>query len=569
MLVRTPQLNTAIRNLRAHYQVANGDAEVQDLHASLLGGEITGQATVRDLSGKETGHATLDLHNISLADARSLANTASLKQISLRGEVNGRVDATWNGSMQNLVARADATVNSTVAPAQAAAGSQTAPLNGAIHAIYNGNAQSIALNNSYIRTPQTTLNLNGTVSNHSALKVNLQANNLAELESIANVFQAPKPGQPAPAPLGLSGKLSFNGTVSRSISAPELQGHLNGSNVQVHGASFKLLQADVDASPSSVTITHGLLEPSPQGQLNFDLQANLKDWSLTPQSPLQAKVNARSVAIAPLLRAANVTTPMSGTLNANINMHGSEANPIGRGNVVLSNANIDGQPVQAINIDFQGTGDVVNSNLLVKTAAGNASGKLTYYPKTEGYDAALQATGIQLAKLQAISERDMGIAGMLNLTANGRGTLKDPGGQLSLTIPQLTVKDQKISDVNLQANVVNHEATFNFGSQVVNTPLRADGMIALTGDYYAQARLDTPVIALQPLLAVYAPDQASEVSGQTQSSCHVKRTAEGPEAAQRSRQHSDLAGEVRTGGDWRCEAHPRRLRRRHAHRAAD
>ncbi len=61
LLVRTPQLNTAIRNLGAHYQVANGNADVRDLHASLLGGEITGQAVVRDLSGKEAGHATLDL----------------------------------------------------------------------------------------------------------------------------------------------------------------------------------------------------------------------------------------------------------------------------------------------------------------------------------------------------------------------------------------------------------------------------------------------------------------------------------------------------------------------------
>ena len=167
---------------------------------------------------------------------------------------------------------------------------------------------------------------------------------------------------------------------------------------------------------------------------------------------------------------------------------------------------------------------MVNSNLLVKTAAGNATAKLTYYPKTEGYDAALQATGIQLAKLQAVSERNMGITGTLNLTAGGRGTLKDPAGQLSLTIPQLTVKDQKIADVNLQANVANHEATFNLGSQVVNTPLTADGKVALTGDYYAQARLDTPVIALQPLLAIYAPAEASQVSGQTQ----VHATLQGP-----------------------------------------
>ncbi len=521
--VRTPQFNSAIRNLGAHYQVANGDAAVRDLHANVLGGQITGQAAVKDLSGKEAGHATLDLHNISLADAKSLANAASLKQISLRGDVNGKVDATWNGAMQNLVARADAAVNSTVAPVQAQTG-QTIPLNGVIHAIYNGANNTIALNNSYIRTPETSLNLNGTVSNHSALKINLQANNLAELENIANVFQTPKPGQPAPTPLGLAGKLSFNGTVSQSISAPEIEGRLNGSNVQVHGAIFKVLQTDVDASPSHVTLTHGLIQPVPQGQLNFNLQASLHDWSFTPQSPMQASVNAKNLAVAPLVKAANVTTPVSGTLNANVDVHGSEENPIGRGNVALTNASIDGQPIQAVNVDFQGTGDAVNSNLLVRTVAGNASAKLTYYPKTESYDAALQATGIELAKLQVLSDQDMGVTGTLNLTASGRGTFKDPQGQASLTIPQLTVKGQQITGVNLQANVGNHEANFNLASQVANTPLTADGKIALTGDYEAQARLDTPVIALQPVLAVYAPDEASQVSGQTQ----VHATLRGP-----------------------------------------
>jgi translocation and assembly module TamB len=529
LLVHTPQLNTAIRNLGSNYQLVNGNAEVRDLHANLLGGAITGQANVRDVAGKGMGHAKLDLRNISLATLKSLAgaNNASLNQVSLRGDVNGAVDATWSGAMQNLVARTDATINSTAAPVTVQAGTSapsTIPINGAIHAVYNGANQSIALNNSFVRTPETTLNLNGTVSNQSALKVNLQVNNLAELETIAGIFRTTKPGEPAPQPLGLSGRMSFNGTVTHSIKAPELQGALTGSNLQVHGASFRLLQANLDASPSRVAINNGLLQPTGQGQLNFDLQAALHDWSLTPQSPLQARVNANNVAIAPLLKAARASTPISGTLNGNVNLHGSEENPVGQGRIQLTNANVNGQPIQAVNVDFQGTGEVVNSNLLVRTVAGNASAKLAYYPKTEGYDGALQATNIQLAKLQAISERNMGIAGTLNLTASGRGTLNDPAGQASMTIPQLTVRDQQIRDINLQTNVANHEANFNFGSQVLNTPLRASGKVGLTGDYYADARLDTPVISLQPLLVAYAPAQANDVSGQTE----IHATVRGP-----------------------------------------
>jgi translocation and assembly module TamB len=51
---------------------------------------------------------------------------------------------------------------------------------------------------------------------------------------------------------------------------------------------------------------------------------------------------------------------------------------------------------------------------------------------------------------------------------------------------------------------------------VLNTPLRAQGKVALTGDYYADARFDTPVVPLQPLLAIYSPAQAARMSGQTE-----------------------------------------------------
>jgi translocation and assembly module TamB len=525
LLVRTPQLNTTIRNFGAQFQLAAGNATVQNLHAGLLGGEITGQATVQDLSGEGEGRATVNLKNISLAALKTVANTQSLQDVSLRGEVNGQAVATWNGTMQNLVVRTDAAVNSTAASAQpAAATAQSIPVNGAIHAVYNSAKQSLALNHSYLRTPETTLNLNGAVGNQSALRVNLQVNNLAELERVANMFSHPKPGQPAPAPLGLNGRMTFNGTVSRSISAPQLQGRLTGSDVQVHGTSFSRLQADIDAGPAHATIANAVLQPAGQGQLNFSLQAGLKNWSFTSQSPLSATVNARNVAVAPLVKAANVTTPISGTLNANIDVHGSQENPIGHGTLSLTNAGISGQPIQAVNVDFQGTGDVVNSSLLVRTAAGNATGKLAYYPRNQGYDAALQATGIQLAKLQALRERNLGIAGTLNLTASGRGTLNDPQGQASLAIPQLTLRDQQVRDVNLQANVAGHRGNFNLAAQVLNAPLRVQGNVALTGDYYAEAQLDTPVIALQPLLATYAPAQAADVSGQTE----IHATLRGP-----------------------------------------
>ncbi len=169
-------------------------------------------------------------------------------------------------------------------------------------------------------------------------------------------------------------------------------------------------------------------------------------------------------------------------------------------------------------------GDAVHANMLVKVSAGSAEGQATYYPRQQGYDVMLRATNLHLEQLQTLKDRNLQVAGALNLTASGKGTVQDPQGQLALTIPELKIQNQQIHDINLQANVANHVGTFNLTSKALDTPLRAQGKVNLAGDYYADATFDTPVIPLAPLLAAYAPAQAAQLSGQTE----VHATLRGP-----------------------------------------
>ena len=347
----------------------------------------------------------------------------------------------------------------------------------------------------------------------------MQSNDLHELETIADVF-----GEQPAQPLNLHGAASFDGTVRGSTKAPQIAGQLNASNVSVRGTAFRLLRTSVQASPSQVSLQNGDLELAKQGKLTFNVQSGLHDWSHLPSARSPSPRTRRRCRLPIWRTLPTSTTPVTGTLNANIAAHGTQLNPIGQGEVNLRNANVSGEPIQLANVRFQGTGDEVHANLLIQLAAGTTQGQITYYPKQEGYDALLQATNIQLQKLQSLRERNLEVSGTLNLTASGRGTLKDPQGKASLTIPELNIQKQQIRNVNLQAEVVNHQATFALGSQVLNTPLKAQGKVALTGDYYADASFDTPVIQLQPLLAVYAPAQAAHMTGQTE----IHATMRGP-----------------------------------------
>jgi len=516
--IHTPTLRTDIRNLGAQYSLANGNAEVRNLRARLLGGELTAAATVRNLSGKQEGHLSAVLHNVSLADVKALVRAESLRAVTISGQANVRAEATWSGSFNNLTARADGTANGNIASSQQNQGNAPLPIDAHVRARYAAARQELALEQSFARAPQTTITANGTVSRRSALQVRATSNDLHELETVAGIFK------PSTQPLDLHGTASFNGTVRGSLSAPQIAAQLTASDLQIRGSAIRVLRTNVEASPSLVKLQNGYIAFARQGHATFQVESELHDWSYTPASQFAVNVTASELAVAEITRAVGSTIPLTGTLNANIAAHGTQLNPAGQGEMNLRNATAFDEPIQMADVRFQGTGDALHANLAARITAGTAQAQITYYPKQQGYDAQLQAANIHLEQIRTLHQRNVRAAGTLTLTASGHGKLQDPQGQMSLTIPQLDIEKQQIRNINMQANVANHQATFAIDSQVLGNPLSAQGKVALTGDYYADASLDTPVIPLQPLLAAAASKQAPNLSGKTE----VHATLRGP-----------------------------------------
>ena len=116
--LRTPTSRTDIRDVNAYYRLSKGDVELRNIDARLLGGQLRGTATIRDLSGKQQGHIAVALHNLSLAELKTVANSAALNSVSISGHVDANSEASWTGSISNLVARADAMADGSIASAQ-------------------------------------------------------------------------------------------------------------------------------------------------------------------------------------------------------------------------------------------------------------------------------------------------------------------------------------------------------------------------------------------------------------------------------------------------------------------
>jgi translocation and assembly module TamB len=520
LAVKTPSLQTEVRDLYAQYQLAGGNAEVKDIRAKILGGTLSGNLTIRDVAGAGDARLQANLKDVSLDQAQTATHNTQMKQAHLSGKVNADATARWAKTLDNLTARSNATI-------KASLGQPATPIDGVIHADYAAAHKELALTQSYIRTPQTTINLNGKVSDRSQLQVALRSNDLHELEVLVAALQPPPPNnqnqdKKQPEPLGLYGTANVTARVSGSLNAPQINGQMDARNVRVKGSSWKVLHTGFNANPNQVTLSNGDLEAMPQGHFNFNAQVKLNQWAYTPSSPITANLSASQLSIADLQKLANQNYPVTGTLALSVAVHGSQLNPVGQGTLTVTKAKVSTESIQNLNVKFQGDGNTVTANLTVQMPAGTAKADIDYFPKTQGYRAQMQAQNFRLEKLQTVQARNMGIAGALNLNVKGQGTVKDPQLDATLEIPQLQMKQQAVQGIKLQTNVKNHVATIALDSDVGKTFIKAHGTVGIEAPYNADVKLDTGKIDFQPLMALYAPAQAGDVSGQTELHASVR-----------------------------------------------
>lgn len=536
--VSTASAHAAITNLIAHYSLHHGNAALRDLHAGILGGEITAQGTMTNLGGNSHSSFNAALKNISLAQLKQEAgNAAATPGVALAGTLNATASATWGKTLADLVARADANIRAQVAARHGTGtanshshrvpspnsptNSVSIPLQSEIHATYTRSNAQLALIKSYIRTTQTDLTLNGTISRRSSLAIHLQANDLSELASIVNSFSRPASGRQ---PLALAGAASFVGNVQGSLDAPHITGELVAKNLHVNGSDWKLVRTGINGSPDHASLENAILEPAPRGHIALNASAALHKWAFSKQSPFQVRVTASQVDIADLMKIAGKQFPVSGTLRTSINLHGSVMNPEGSGDIDLTDVSAYQQPVNSITLNFSGNDARAQANLSLQTPAGSIRGNFTVQPRQRTYTAQVSTSGIHLNKIAVIKTHNIAADGVLVLKASGQGSFDNPELQATLESPSLTVSKQTISALKLQLNVANHVANAALSSTAFDAPIQAKATVHLTGDYLADASLNTPVFSLRPIVALYSPEQAGGISGQTQ----IQATLHGP-----------------------------------------
>jgi len=504
----TAQGKLDIQKLNARYELANGNLRVYNVDVRSLGGQITAEADVRELDATPQGRIHAGIHAVSLRALQMSAPQALRQQVALSGTLDGSADATWIGSFANLRGRSDLYVRG--GAKNNAGNSGDVPVDAAIHAAYDGRSDTITLRQTSLRTTSLTVTAEGQISKHSRLQIQAQSDDLQQLVKLASSF-SPN----ASAPPAISGAASLSASVEGSLRQPKVSGQLTAQNVSLQASEWKKVAASFTASPSEINVRNGLLQGAKQGQATFDAKISLRDWSYSPNSPIQANLSVDRMPINDLQRLANVHYPASGDLSAKVTMHGSQNDPSGSGSARVVNANIYGEPLKTLELKFEGANGSITSHLTVSAPAGTLNSSLTYSPKSKRYRVSLDAHSITLEKLHALaSSRD--VKGTLNASVSGEGTVDDPQLAATVEIPKLEVQQKSIAGLKADVKVANQKATLNLDSQVAQATVRGHALIGLTGDYPAEAAIDTGEIPLESLLAAVSSSAPEGLKGATE-----------------------------------------------------
>lgn len=503
-------------NVKAAFQLKGGNLKVHDAVVNALGGRIIASAEMKHLDQTPESQVHANAEGISLRDLQSLLGKQQIPGARLNGTLRGDAKAAWTGSISNLRATSNVFVRA-VAASRSNPSAQEVPVQGTIHATIDAPHQTIELRDTSIRLPSATLTAGGAVSQHSNLQLKVVANDLHQLAVLVASFQSAQTQMPA-----VSGSATATASVHGSLKRPNVSAQVTAQNLAVEGSRWKSVDLQAQASPTQIVVSNASLVNADQGQATLTANVGLHNWSFQNVSPIQAHLQVRRLKLSDIEALLKKQLPITGDLSARLNFSGTQLQPSGTGSAEIANAKAYGEALQAVQAKFHTENQTLVSTLHLAAAAGTLDTNLSYTPSTQTYSVQLNAPAIVLQKLQRVQEDNLRMTGVLSASVKGAGTLKDPQLLASVSLPELKVKQQVISALNAQVQIAHHVATLNLTTNVVQASIQAHGTVRLTGDYQAEATINTGLIPLDPLLVAYASSVPEGFQGQTEFHASLK-----------------------------------------------
>jgi translocation and assembly module TamB len=513
----TPGLHVRNVDAAANFAVSEKDIVLTHIVARVMGGIARGDATVRWAStrqgGKtvpETGDVRLNVQNASAAMVAKAFSTPQvrLEELKAAGSGGGSVNLHWRGSP----ARAVVDLRVSMSPPATLNDGET-PVTGELIGAFDVAAQQLRADSIQVALPFLSLSGNGTLgSDRKPLHVDLEVGDLRRLQPVLAMVN-----QENSSAGELSGKLKFSGELQGKVLTPEVNGH-----VQVNDFTFPLAaiwtppnvprpsstkyirldsgSADIAFSSAGLSVRNGTIRRA-GAQAQIDLAVTLQNGNFTDSSPVATHVVIRNAALTDLQQIAGYNLPITGTVAASVNVHGTRLDLQGNGNVRVTDASAYGQSIRSATADLIFANQEAQvKNLLIAHDQAQVTGSGAYNLKQGQFTLQLAGSNFELATIPELNRSRVSVSGRLSFTASGSGTLESPVVNANARLQNLVVNGERVGDAELLAVTKGDTVHLTGRSNFESAEVDLDGRVRLREQMPATVALQFSNFDFMPFL---------------------------------------------------------------------
>jgi translocation and assembly module TamB len=467
------------------------------------------------------GKVNARVHNVTLDTILDIVSLPPFQRLGLDARLNGTSTGVWsNGDVNTLTVdtKLSMTPSSTTTSGEA-------PTSGAIDGTYLQRTGSVDLRNLQVNLPESQLNAHGQLGAYpltspTSLSVELHSHNLGEFDKVLSDLGLTHAGKTGVAalPVTINGDADFQGSWTGSLVDPHLAGDLKATDFSLEipsqqGAPQPVHWDSMDATGSyaaaKISIDHSQFR---HGDATVSVDGTLTA-ARSPKSPgvpafdeyslVHANLHVSDLGTTDFEPLVGQKLPVSGLVSAQVTIDGPLNSLGGNGSVDLEKGAIYGEPLARAHVQGKIVNGVVQlATVNMSNAAGTLSASGNYDLHSKHFQVDAHGTGLDIAKIEHLRNTGTDLAGSLEFSVTGSGTVDDPHLEAHATLSNLAVSGQRFGALNLVAHAANHSVTYDLNSRFEAAELEAHGQTSLQGDNQTQATLNFSKFNIGALLTM-------------------------------------------------------------------
>lgn len=514
------------------------DAEMRLAHWLGTASTATGQSVAA--TRKATIRAKIS--GITLRTVMASVAPPHYEDLGFDTVISGDGNVDWTGDASDLTAKG----NMSFVPSAHTPDGEV-PLTGNVDATYFQKSGGVEIRQLQANTPATQIHVEGglgvyPIERASMLQADVETANLGEFDRVLAVLGVASGGKTGvqALPLRLQGQAQFHGSVSGSLSAPDVKGHLTASNFDLllpaqaaqqtaavktgaaETASVKTasaetapqsihwdtLDADAEYSPllisvSQATLTRGKTAIHASGELHAH-SISARSSSFDEHSAIHADVRIQNAAVEDILVLTGQSIPVTGTLNLDAHADGWLQDLNGGGHLAVQGGQAYGEPYRSLNADLRFAGEEIGaSKLTLLQNGGQLTGNGGYDIRSKQFHFTAEGHGFDLAHFEHLKHSKYPVTGQLVFSADGSGTFESPTVHANAHVTKIAVGPQANGAIDVEAHTDRNTLLVTGSARLSTALMQVQGQMGLTGDYPLQAHVTLANLDIDPFMEMF------------------------------------------------------------------